>query len=603
MNKRKYILTLIAILVVVTVLVAGGTYAYWTWNSDVTKNVVFNTSKGISEYIVYDEGDSFFIGDFQPQSSFCQGASTTLSFYKTSEVADVTLAATINMDVNHIDSVVASSSAVHWILTKGDNTILCSDGLNSTDVVASGTFFGVTSGNTITLKSHIEITTVEQKFTVWIWIDSTGSNLSNLSGKTIDTNIWTQIDMLDTSINTEPEAPVLDEGIIPVKIANDGTVTTAPSVNSWYNYDNKEWANAVLVKASGTKTRSYYMNTSNVTIPESDILAYYVWIPRYKYQIWSNNGAIGTTPVRQINIEFESNEKPISSGTTIGSWRTHPAFIWDGSPVSGIWVGKFETSHSTLSSSTTLDNLSCNSSTCGNANGIIIKPNVASLRYNSVSNQFYASISMVMSGSSAFGLNKSYSDSHMMKNSEWGAVAYLSHSQYGINSEIRINNNSSYITGCGASTENGSSTSSCEITYGGATSYPQSTTGNITGVFDMSGGAMEYVMGNYNNTIMDSGFSAMPPSKYYDLYLSSQFTGNSSTNINMCTIETCGGHALFETQSWYSDGKTFVNPNRPWFMRGGVYSNNSTAGVWYLNAHIGNAVSSIGFRSSIIVKR
>ena len=41
-------------------------------------------------------------------------------------------------------------------------------------------------------------------------------------------------------------------------------------------------------------------------------------------------------------------------------------------------------------------------------------------------------------------------DSHMMKNTEWGVVAYLSHSKYGINSEININNNSNYITGYSA---------------------------------------------------------------------------------------------------------------------------------------------------------
>ena len=35
----------------------------------------------------------------------------------------------------------------------------------------------------------------------------------------------------------------------------------------------------------------------------------------------------------------------------------------------------------------------------------------------------------------------------MMKNSEWGASAYLSHSKYGANREIYINNSQSYYTG------------------------------------------------------------------------------------------------------------------------------------------------------------
>lgn len=40
-----------------------------------------------------------------------------------------------------------------------------------------------------------------------------------------------------------------------------------------------------------------------------------------------------------------------------------------------------------------------------------------------------------------YGLNKDKIDSHQMKNSEWGAIAYLAHSQYGLDGEdIYINN-------------------------------------------------------------------------------------------------------------------------------------------------------------------
>ena len=37
-----------------------------------------------------------------------------------------------------------------------------------------------------------------------------------------------------------------------------------------------------------------------------------------------------------------------------------------------------------------------------------------------------------------------------MKNTEWGAVAYLQHSQYGSHEKVRINNNSNYLTGYAA---------------------------------------------------------------------------------------------------------------------------------------------------------
>ena len=147
---------------------------------------------------------------------------------------------------------------------------------------------------------------------------------------------------------------------------------------------------------------------------------------------------------------------------------------------------------------------------------------------------WYAARSMEQSNN-VFGITNS--DSHMMKNSEWGAVAYLSHSNYGINDEIRINNyrkdTTTYatLTGCGASTANASVAATCNITYGSASSYPQSTTGNISGIFDMSGGALEYVMGNYNNTIGSSGFSTLPNAKYYDNYPASIFAGDYNTNM------------------------------------------------------------------------
>ena len=40
-----------------------------------------------------------------------------------------------------------------------------------------------------------------------------------------------------------------------------------------------------------------------------------------------------------------------------------------------------------------------------------------------------------------------------MKNTEWGAVAYLHHSKYGSHKNIRTNNNSSHLTGYAAINE------------------------------------------------------------------------------------------------------------------------------------------------------
>ena len=96
----------------------------------------------------------------------------------------------------------------------------------------------------------------------------------------------------------------------------------------------------------------------------------------------------------------------------------------------------------------------------------------------------------------------------MMKNSEWGAVAYLSQSKYGkygngnymgANKEVYINNywnNSTTMTGCSSGSTNANYSSTCAYTFEKENNGTgASTTGMIYGVYDMSGGAFEYVMG------------------------------------------------------------------------------------------------------------
>jgi prepilin-type N-terminal cleavage/methylation domain-containing protein len=83
--------------------------------------------------------------------------------------------------------------------------------------------------------------------------------------------------------------PVLDTGMIPVTIDNDGTVKKADLTTTWYDYKNKQWANAVVVKKTGgTKTRAEYQSAiASTPITASDILAYLVWIPRYSYKLFN----------------------------------------------------------------------------------------------------------------------------------------------------------------------------------------------------------------------------------------------------------------------------------------------------------------------------
>ena len=183
----------------------------------------------------------------------------------------------------------------------------------------------------------------------------------------------------------------------------------------------------------------------------------------------------------------------------------------------------------------------------------------------------------------------------MSKNSEWGAVAYLSQSKYGkygnsnyngIDKEVVINNCDQFVTGVGGDTVSADSSSeTCTTnTYETEKGQAASTTGNITGVYDMSGGAWEYVMGNYNNTLEESGFNKMPESKYYDLYT----TEDAST---ACNSGICYGQALSETAGWYTDIARFLNSG-PWMFRSGLYSDYIGTGVFAFSGSIDGSASS-----------
>jgi hypothetical protein len=138
-------------------------------------------------------------------------------------------------------------------------------------------------------------------------------------------------------------------------------------------------------------------------------------------------------------------------------------------------------------------------------------------------------------------------DTHMMKNIEWGTVAYLSQSAFGKNAEITLNSNASYYVGGGSGTA-----------Y--VTNVGQSTTGNIYGIYDISGGSYEYVMGNNNNL---AGSSGLTPSTINDKYID-RYTGYDSTKYGDALYET--STTTSGTTAWYGDNSASGNP---WFMRGG----------------------------------
>ena len=381
---------------------------------------------------------------------------------------------------------------------------------------------------------------------------------------------------------------------------------------------------------------------ANEVIPEEIIESYFVWIPKYRYQLWDLGlyeglTEIDTSKVHEIPVIFgdynTSDEKigecttPMESGATgncqIGDYMTPPAFI--SIPSTGFWVGKFETGYDGATSTAEANK------NIKDSNKVVIKPNVYSWRGIEVANAFYTSYDY-----------KRNLESHMMKNTEWGAVAYLQHSKYGSEASVRINNNSSYITGYQANNEptcgyTGTNEDCNRYCNNGTcnTAYPNSllssTTRNISGLYDIAGGAHEYVMGvmldqngkkiSGRNSLRNSGFNGtfscitcdndnsgllelttgydFPDSKYYDIYTYATVYSQYQRRILGDATGEMG--PFYEENnrsilSWYKISGGFIYTIYPWFIRGNCHNYGSETGMFSFGQHDGDINDTIGFR-------
>ena len=408
---------------------------------------------------------------------------------------------------------------------------------------------------------------------------------------------------IDNSSCKNVSAPKLGSGLIPVTIENDGKVKYADTSKKWYNYCDKIWANAVILENNA----SYSVGD---TIQESDIQSYFVWIPKYKYKLWNVDTPI--EKVHEIEIVFDetnttdvegvSCKTPMTSGESgncnNGEYMTHPAFI--SMNANGFWVGKFETGYKGATSAATAQ-INANDSS-----KVIIKPNVYSWREITVKNIFETSYNY-----------KRNLESHMMKNTEWGAVAYLSHSKYGINREVNTNNNSNFKTGFSAlpSTDqqwvpgNSGDGATFNSAYNTEVGYTASTTGNIYGIYDMSGGTHEYLATYISGK---TGTSGLTPSnydqKYFDIYNASstattfqyRILGDATGEMGTFKSFIDGDKVQRYHSSWYNDSAGFVDSTYPWFARGGIFSTGLLNGVFYFGRHNGGAITSFGFRIVLV---
>lgn len=410
--------------------------------------------------------------------------------------------------------------------------------------------------------------------------------------------------------NSLIKSPKVDSGMTPVKWNGTNWVKTTTTDPEWYNYVQKKWANVVLGDATFDETTG--------VLDESKAYSMLVWIPRYAYKItsgWhqdstdlSESGGAGTISVVFIDTNNRAKDGTIYDATyaqaTVDAETTHqmsqyvqhPAFTFGTDELEGFWVGKYESSNT--DGATGYDE----------SYVMQIKPNVTSWRDISV-NDIYSVCRNMNRLNNPYKLPTSNKrvDPHMMKNTEWGAVAYLSKSSYGKETEeVYINNSSLHITGTAGATASEAETGT---SYAYPNSNAASTTGNIYGVFDMSGGAWEYAAGYINNSYIQDTTSEQyingknliieENTKYKDIYIQ---TGTDNSVTNYDTNKGKYGDAVYEIsavsdkQSWNYDYFNFPLLTAPFFIRGGSYRIAASTGTFAFDAYSGIAYYNIGFR-------
>jgi prepilin-type N-terminal cleavage/methylation domain-containing protein len=403
-----------------------------------------------------------------------------------------------------------------------------------------------------------------------------------------DTIIGTPDYVVSVGVNK----PRIIAGMTPIKWSGSAWVDTTEGDTSWYDYSTtaKQWANAKTADGS-----------------------MWVWIPRYAYQIASG---YHTSSVGTINIKFLKNDTKIASdNTTVDTTPTynsensqtnfilHPAFTFGTTEVTGIWVAKFETS---VSDTNDLCYTSASAANCDKTTLIPkIVPNVYSWRNIKIGNMFTVSRSMETNNTYGWGSTGTGFDTHMMKNIEWGASLYLSQSSYGKNSEIWINPADNFTTGCAGDSVSSIATSGCLSAYNTTNGMNASTTGNIYGIYDMSGGAHEFVAAYVNNGNSSNGsVITMADSKYRDLYTVT--TDGQTNNYNNASSKK--GDAIYETSSsysgatsWYSDNSGTPYSICSWFRRGGDGGYGVNAGGYYFGGEEGVAISNVSFRPVVLI--
>ncbi len=242
-------------------------------------------------------------------------------------------------------------------------------------------------------------------------------------------------------------------------------------------------------------------------LDENSTYSMLVWVPRYAYKITSmyhqSGSNAGTIEIVFLDTQNKTKDGEdysskmsypnANTGTEMTDYVVHPSFNWDGVPLAGYWVGKFETS--------------------SNGGKVQIKGGVQSWRNINVSTIYNNCVGMNNSGNS-YGLNTDDSkvDPHMMKNTEWGAPSRYKdiYSSYQESVLVECYGDAVYETSSSSSISNSS-------WYSDYSYFPDSNIffirggncniGSSAGMFAFYG----YYDNDYNDTYSDNTFRVVVP--------------------------------------------------------------------------------------------
>ena len=419
---------------------------------------------------------------------------------------------------------------------------------------------------------------------------------------------------------------VYNDALTAAEVASNYSVTNTSVCGNGIVCDNlKLYYNFASGKATTNSRAIYSSSTAGTTIANADILAFYVWIPRFKYKVWNMSKQIGnsTYDAKTAGIDIVFEDDTSSTGTISCTYNfnvdtsagginlanelaenctdssntryyTHPAFTFGDQELKGFWMGKFELSSS--SPSTT--------SGGGNSTSLTprIIPNVTSWRANPASN-FWKVIYGMQASNNIYGLSTSRTttDSHMITNTEWGAVTYLANSKYGrctngSCTEVSINgygetSNFTTRTGCGPISSGSTSYGTTCNAYNTTIGQTASTTANVYGVYDMAGGTWEYIMSSisgstgstytYNALSAGSNFTYSTNTARYITPYAYGTTANDQTAYNRGRLGDATSEVVVSASNgWYSDNAYYPNSSSGWFFRGSSFRDGTGAGIF-----------------------